>query len=417
MTIDEIIEHIGVEPYHREKAGIVLIADVIDALRSLPDESVHCCVSSPPYWGLRDYGTEGQLGLEKTPEEYIAKMTKVFREVRRVLRGDGTCWMNLGDSYAGSWGNSGHRPEIDGTPSYQRDKVTDYLPRGGWDQRRAVPPNQNVPGLKPKDLVGIPWRVALALQADGWWLRSDIIWSKPNPMPESVTDRPTKAHEYIFLLTKSARYFYDAEAVKEANSVGAIDRFGKNPFISVQNRKYEGMDGESLAAMGSRTPVWLSTGRNLRSVWDIATQPYPQAHFATFPEKIPEMCIKAGTSLYGVCPVCGAQWERVLEKVDTGKRQKMADGWDTGNGGHGTIHRDGREKGEPGLPVLESKTIGWQPTCSCGRDDRASAVVLDPFGGSGTTAYVARKMRRHFIHIDIGYPDLVIDRLRQGELF
>ena len=172
----------------------------------LADESVQCVVTSPPYWGLRDYklGPDA-LGLEPTPELYVQHIVEIFREVKRVLRKDGTLWLNLGDSYCGSWGNSGQRSELDGQSDGQRTKATDYLPRGGWDERRTVPPNQKVAGLKPKDLIGIPWRVAFALQADGWVLRSEIIWGKPNPMPESVTDRPTKAHEQVFLFSQGKR--------------------------------------------------------------------------------------------------------------------------------------------------------------------------------------------------------------------
>src|SRR6266496_4348391 len=186
----------------------VIVGDATESLRSLPAESVQCVVTSPPYWGLRDYGIVGQLGLEATPELYVERMVEVFRGVRRVLRVDGTLWLNLGDSYAGSWSGNSMRPkggsQREGGPGFQ---PLDY---------RVPARNGNVPlGLKPKDLCGIPWRVAFALQADGWYLRSDIIWSKPNPMPESVTDRPTRSHEYLFLLTKSDRYYYDADAIRE----------------------------------------------------------------------------------------------------------------------------------------------------------------------------------------------------------
>lgn len=239
----------------------------------LHEQSVHCVVTSPPYWGLRDYGIAGQLGLEATPEEYVATLVTVFREVRRVLRDDGTVWLNLGDSYAAN-------------RSYQvRDnKHVDV----GNTMASSVPP-----GLKPKDLIGIPWRVAFALQADGWWLRSDIIWAKPNPMPESVTDRPTKAHEYIFLLSKSERYYYDAEAVKE-------------PATSPLNSRLPAPRGSEPYAVASgvgRTPQLFTRkndgSRNRRTVWTLATQPYKGAHFATFPEKLIEPCVKAG------CPVGG----------------------------------------------------------------------------------------------------------------
>jgi DNA modification methylase len=261
----------------------ILPGDVLDRLRTLPSESVHCCVTSPPYWGLRDYGIEGQLGLEATPEEFVAKMVEVFREVRRVLRADGTCWLNLGDSYAGSWGNYGghnrgkgnsQRPIVNGSqaPNPAYDGLEKYKPAAA----------NKLVGLKPKDLIGIPWRVAFALQADGWWLRQDIIWSKPNPMPESVTDRCTKAHEYLFLLTKSAKYYYNAEAIKE-NGVGRENYFGSDAYSEGSGRNDSGTYDPSPCVK-----------RNKRSVWEIASFPYAEAHFATFPPKLVEPCILAG---------------------------------------------------------------------------------------------------------------------------
>lgn len=250
----------------------ILQGDALTVLRTLPDESVQCCVTSPPYWGLRDYGTEGQLGLEATPEEYVANMVEVFREVRRVLRSDGTLWLNLGDSYAGSgkgaWSVVGPQKEV-----YVPD------PKGPAAAIPKVPP-----GLKPKDLVGIPWRVAFALQADGWYLRSDIIWAKPNPMPESVTDRPTKSHEYLFLLSRSERYYYDADAIREPAETGTPGHLKAG---------YGARHSTSAALAGYQSDA--ATGRNRRSVWTIATQPYPEAHFATFPEALVEPCIKAGS--------------------------------------------------------------------------------------------------------------------------
>jgi len=225
--------------------------DCRKVLAELPAESIQCVVTSPPYWGLRDYGTDGQLGLEQTPDEYVANMVEVFHAVRRVLRKDGTVWLNLGDSYAGSG----------------KGQMGD--------------------GIKPKDLVGIPWRVAFALQADGWYLRSDIIWSKPNPMPESVTDRPTKAHEYIFLLTKSPHYYYDADAIREpAHDWGGRDRSN--------NKTHSGLTGLSPHSGLTRASSG-EEGRNKRSVWEITTQSYPEAHFATFPEALVKPCILAGT--------------------------------------------------------------------------------------------------------------------------
>lgn len=249
--------------------------DCREVLRSLPSESVQCCVTSPPYWGLRDYGVDGQIGLEQTPEAYVAEMVAVFAEVRRVLRADGTVWVNLGDSYAGArggaQGESGQLADREASRRGIRYRGDDRLPAG----------------CKPKDLVGIPWRVAFALQADGWWLRSDIVWSKPNPMPESVTDRPTKAHEYVFLLAKSERYYYDAAAVREEGA-GRLD-LGR---MTSPARLHQGGDWTATEKNGA-------DGRNARTVWTIATQPYTEAHFATFPEQLAQRCIMAG------CPVGG----------------------------------------------------------------------------------------------------------------
>ena len=307
----------------------ILIGDVLDGLRTLADGSARCCVTSPPYWGLRDYGTgtweggddgcdhrkvsdpdagvrgsglqggkgsnghqqEGfkskcgkcgarrvdrQLGLEPTPDEYVARMVGVFREVRRVLRDDGTLWLNLGDTYAAN-------------RSYQ---VTDNKHKPVGNEGSMSVPD----GLKPKDLVGIPWLLAFALRADGWYLRSDIIWSKPNPMPESVTDRPTKAHEYIFLLSKSQRYYFDAQAVREA-SVGrwnSMETFGTaRPKAAAANTDLQ----RTQFAHTTHHEDRVRTGRHVRSVWTIPTQPYADAHFAAFPEALPERCIRAGSAV------------------------------------------------------------------------------------------------------------------------
>ncbi len=264
--------------------------DTRASLARLPERSVRCCVTSPPYFGLRDYGHDGQIGLEQTPDAYVAEMVAVFRKVRRVLRDDGTLWLNLGDSYAAN-------------RSYQ---VTDskHIDVGNNGAMR-VPD-----GLKPKDLIGIPWRVAFALQADGWYLRSDIIWHKPNPMPESVTDRPTKAHEYLFQLAKSERYFYDADAIAEdcvrgdagSSFTSEYDMLTK-PGVGVGPRKRTmppigGVKkaGGDNATYSGNTPEFGTT-RNKRDVWTIATQPYSGAHFATFPEALVEPCILAGSAV------------------------------------------------------------------------------------------------------------------------
>jgi DNA modification methylase len=260
----------------------IIQGDCLEGLRTLPDASVHCCVTSPPYWGLRDYGHDGQIGLESTPEAYVARMVEVFREVRRVLRDDGTLWLNLGDSYAA--GGTGRRD----TAGEYADRRAEAFGSGRGNGNGAKDYAQRlVPdGLKPKDLVGIPWRVAFALQADGWWLRQDIIWHKPNPMPESVRDRCTKAHEYVFMLTKSQRYFYDAEAVSEA----AKHQDAKG--IPYATRRV--LDG-TVTEIGRQERTYdAKPTRNRRSVWTITTKPYRGAHFAVMPPDLVEPCIKAG---------------------------------------------------------------------------------------------------------------------------
>jgi DNA modification methylase len=285
----------------------ILNGDVIACLRSLPDACVQCVVTSPPYWGLRDYGVEGQIGLEPTPEEHVEKMVEVFREVKRVLRDDGTLWLNYGDCYAGSTTGADRPPE----PGHTHEDSGRV--KTGQENKHRRPDA----GLKPKDLVGMPWRIAFALQADGWYLRSDIIWSKPNPMPESVTDRPTKSHEYVFLLTKSSRYFYDADAIKEPYAESTFKR-----AKSVNNAAARKDNGTAINQRGltaeqqtkAYSKVTETGGRNKRSVWHIATQSFSEAHFATFPEALVEPCIKAGTSERGACPECGAPWRRVVEK-------------------------------------------------------------------------------------------------------
>ena len=259
----------------------ILQGDCRDVLATLPDGSVNCVVTSPPYFGLRDYGVDGQIGLEPTPEAFVAELVAVFREVRRVLRDDGTLWLNLGDSYASqpSWGRDAGTSSLDGRKQGRK---------GGQSSDRAAW------GLKPKDLVGIPWRVAFALQADGWYLRQDIIWAKPNPMPESVQDRCTKAHEYVFLLSKSPRYHYDADAIRED---AVCEKLPGRGMTDTRENYGAGNGGNSgLAALRNRLNDQGENDktRNARSVWSIATQPFSEAHFATFPPELAERCIKAG---------------------------------------------------------------------------------------------------------------------------
>ena len=257
------------------RGGAIMVGDCREALRTLPDQSVHCVVTSPPYFGLRDYGVDGQLGLEPTPAEFVAAMVEVFREVRRVLRDDGTLWLNLGDSYATDkkWGGSTGGKAAAGLHG---------LGGGGRNRTRV--------GLPDKNLIGVPWRVAFALQEDGWYLRQDIIWHKTNPMPESVRDRCTKAHEYIFMLTKSPRYFFDSEAMKEPGVIPAGTKGAKG---SAARQAEKGVN--------ARPPEYkIYDGmRNRRSVWTVQTRPFKEAHFATYPPDLIEPCILAG------CPECG----------------------------------------------------------------------------------------------------------------
>jgi site-specific DNA-methyltransferase (adenine-specific) len=263
-------------------AEVIIHGDALTELKKLESGIAQTCITSPPYWGLRDYGCDGQLGLEPSPEEYVTRLVEIFAEVKRVLRDDGTLWLVLGDSYT-----SGNRPDRDHSLTSRTSGLTN---RSAGMDRPSTPM-----GTKPKDLVGIPWRVAFALQADGWYLRSDIIWAKPNPMPESVTDRPTSAHEHIFLLAKSQRYFYDADAVAEES----LDPIGTHRGGSLYRAATFGIEDELIAQNCHRGKfeTILSTGkRNKRNVWTVVTQPYPEAHFAVFPPALIEPCVLAGSA-------------------------------------------------------------------------------------------------------------------------
>lgn len=285
--------------------AMIHCGSALAVLQTLPAESVHCCVTSPPYFGLRDYGIEGQIGLEKSPAEYTAKLVEIFGEVRRVLRNDGTLWLNLGDSYA-TRGGENQTPHM-GDIFQRRERGKNVickskrLPRGAgrWGGGNSAAGG----GIKPKDLIGIPWSVAFELRAAGWYLRSDIIWAKPNPMPESVTDRPTRSHEYLFLLSRSERYYYDHEAIKEPTTGNAHSRGnGVNPKAALN------AVGSKQNASFSAAVTDLVDFRNKRDVWTVNTKPYPEAHFATFPEDLIAPCILAGCPGGGIVldPFSGA---------------------------------------------------------------------------------------------------------------
>lgn len=368
----------------------ILQGDALTTLKTLPSDSVHCVVTSPPYWGLRDYGANGQIGLEPRPdcvgwatgercnECYICRMTAVFSEVLRVMRPDGTCWLNIGDTYsAGS-----------NSPSLKHVSENVGMIRN----------HTNNGGVREKNLLMIPARLALSLQSIGYYLRSEIIWHKTSAMPESVKDRPSKAHEMIYLLTKSPRYFYDSEAVKESSgNAGKVVTLGEKSFSAGQARGA----GVEPSGNGLSDTYTVPNSRNLRSVWSFSGANFPQAHFATFPTELPMRCIKAGTSERGCCPECGAPIERTTKQLET-----------VGSPAH-----NGKGNGElaTGTRFGDSQVLclGWQPLCTCNAGDPIPCTVLDPFAGAGTTLLVATRLGRQSIGIELNptYAQMAADRI------
>lgn len=374
---------------------MILIGDVREKLKELPDQSVHCVVTSPPYWGLRDYGEDGQIGMEDTPEEFVANLVSVFREVWRVLRDDGTLWLNLGDSYAGS--GKGRNP--DGTVH-----VSAMIAKQGSSAGTVMGNVKGglVPdGLKPKDLVGIPWRVAFALQAEGWYLRQDIIWHKPNPMPESVTDRCTKSHEYIFLLSKSRQYYFDNEAIKEPAKYAGDDR-----GLRTDNRR--GTIMNSISGITAET-------RNKRDVWTVTTRPFKGAHFATFPPQLIEPCILAGTSEMGCCADCGLPFNRIVKRTRILRNELDESDPRYRPNVYSGEYAEINGKGDAGYTKTES--LGWNKNCECKTKETIPATVLDPFFGAGTTGLVAQEHGRNWIGCELNpeYAEIASKRIKDAE--
>lgn len=430
-------------------------ADVMEALRKLKDDSVHCAVTSPPYWGLRAYpirastwlgarnckhswgkprrkkgiqgghnqgnreddpggavytptpdshsrfclacgAWKGVLGMEPTLELYLEHMVAVFREVRRVLRQDGTLWLNMGDAYAQG---GKRRTAVQRARDIERSQADSHDVSGwrpAWQAFQGVnrDAGTNVAGLKTKDLIGMPWRLALALQVDGWYLRSDIIWHKPNPLPESVRDRPTKSHEYLFLLTKAKRYNYDQQAIREQGTGSDWNSSKMGQYPKLQGATKRDRDLLRTRGLGTKHPAYAQTGRNKRTVWTIPTQPSSEPHFATFPEKLVEPCILAGTSEKGCCSSCRAPYNRIIAKHRYGTRQ----------GNRGKVDPTGFTHQDKGRHLTATQTIGWGPGCSCTPHKTRKPVpciVLDPFAGTSTTGIVALKHKRSFLGIEL----------------
>jgi DNA modification methylase len=396
----------------------LLHGNCLDVLPTLPAASVHCVVTSPPYFGLRAYdGGDAEIGSEATPDAYVAALVAVFRELWRVLRDDGVVWLNLGDSYASNT-KSDERTPAERARSSTLGPKRDGLGGDNAAHKAVSFGTRRIdPGLASKQLLGIPWRVAFALQADGWILRSDIVWSKPNCMPESVKDRPTKAHEYVFMLAKQGRYFYDADAVREEAS--DTSGWAKQRAKGVNTWDYNNTPGR-IASTGQRTEASTfgnPAGRNRRSVWTIPTTPFSARsvgiddldHFAVMPPKLVEPCVLAGTSERGVCPTCGAPWVRVVERAKAPSvPPSTLDRYGTGEAG---VHRRIGGQYQRWLDANPLTTTGWQPSCACGGEP-VPATVLDPFCGAGTVGLVSVQHGRRFIGIDLNARYLEIARRR-----
>lgn len=417
----------------------------IKSLRTLESQSVNTCVTSPPYFGLRDYGTgtwiggdencphkrttkiskatatghkgmndkghvvgdaifkqecpkcgaireDEQLGLEASPKEFVENLVNLFREIKRVLRDDGTVWLNLGDTYCGT----GHKGE----------HLDPKNKEGRNAQKQAV--NNSLEGFKSKDLIGIPWRVAFALQEDGWYLRQDIIWHKPNPMPESVRDRCTKAHEYIFLLSKKNKYYYDYEAIKEDSKY-----YGKDKRSDKGNIRYEGKRSEHSDSRVQQSFVTINPKKNKRSVWTVTTKPYKGAHFATFPMDLIEPCVLAGCP-EKVCVDCNEPYQRKVESKRLKRNELPKDDPRYRPNTYEGSYKDINGKADAGY--TETKDLGLEKQCKCETNETKAGTVLDPFGGAGTTGVVAENNKRNAVLLELNpeYIEIAEERIAKN---